>query len=225
MSPVLSHFGVYALDRTFWALDADDRSRVGREFSAALSSAADSVHVYHTFGTRVRTDAIVWSTVPADGDTVVGQFFERLEEAIRPFRAYVHLVDALWGFTRESEYSRGAPSRGIDALHHAPKPYLVVYPFAKTHDWYRVEPKERGRIMREHIQLGRTHEGIDQLLLYSTGLQDHEFVVVYETDDLDAFSRLVSDLRGTEARGYTLKDSPVHVGFHVGPDGRSLPWR
>jgi chlorite dismutase len=216
---------MYTLDRAFWDLEANDRSLVGRELSEALSGAAESVHIYHTFGTREQADAIVWSTVPADEDSVAARFFERYEAAIRPFRRYLRLVDALWGFTRDSEYSRGAPSRGIDALRHVPKPYLVVYPFAKTHDWYRVDPKERGRIMREHIQLGRKHEGIDQLLLYSTGLQDHEFVVVYETDDLEAFSTLVSDLRVTEARGYTLKDAPVQVGFHVGSDGRSMPWR
>ena len=219
--PILSHFGVYSLETAYWELDPADRSRVGSDFSAALANAADSVHMYHTFGTRTNSDAIVWSTVPADGGEASGRFFERYAEAIRPFRQHVRLVDALWGFTRESEYSRSVPERGIDPLQPRVQPYLVIYPFAKTSDWYRLEPKERGRMMKEHIRVGRAHEGVDQLLLYATGLQDHEFVVVYETDDLAAFSRLVSDLRGTEARGYTLKDTPVHVGIHV-PEGAGL---
>ncbi|MDQ5853823.1 MAG: chlorite dismutase family protein, partial [Chloroflexota bacterium] len=50
---------------------------------------------------------------------------------------------------------------------------------------------------------------IKQLLLYSFGLQDQEFVVVYETDDLMHFSDLVNELRGTEARRYTERDTPI----------------
>ena len=125
---------------------------------------------------------------------------------------------ALWGLTADSQYSRGASERGIDPFTPRSAPYLVVYPFAKTHEWYSTTMEERRRMMSSHIRVGLEHEGIYQLLLYSTGLQDHEFVVVYETDDLGAFSSLVVDLRSTEVRGYTLLDTPVHVGVHVGSD-------
>jgi chlorite dismutase len=77
-------------------------------------------------------------------------------------------------------------------------------------------------MMSRHIQIGKEHEDVSQQLLYSTGLQDHEFVVVYETDDLAGFSSLVMDLRSTEARGYTLLDAPVHVGLHWAPDGSDV---
>jgi chlorite dismutase len=51
-------------------------------------------------------------------------------------------------------------------------------------------------------------------LLYSTGLQDQEFVVVYETRDLLRFSRLVTDLRSTAGRPYTERDTPLHTAIH-----------
>ena len=47
-----------------------------------------------------------------------------------------------------------------------------------------------------HIRVGTQYKDITQLLLYSFGLQDQEFVVVYETDDLRRFLALVQELVG-----------------------------
>jgi chlorite dismutase len=73
-------------------------------------------------------------------------------------------------------------------------------------------------MMNEHIRIGKQYREITQLLLYSFGLQDQEFVVVYETDDLSLFSKLVYDLRATEARRYTKADTPLHTGVLVTGD-------
>jgi chlorite dismutase len=64
-------------------------------------------------------------------------------------------------------------------------------------------------MMNEHIKLGKQYFDIKQLLLYSFGLQDQEFVVSYEIEELPRFSQLVQDLRSTEGRKYTLLDSPI----------------
>ena len=68
--------------------------------------------------------------------------------------------------------------------------------------------------MNEHIRIGHQYPQISQLLLYSTGLQDQEFIVAYETDDLPAFSALVSELRTSDARPYTLSDTPIYTAVH-----------
>jgi chlorite dismutase len=72
--------------------------------------------------------------------------------------------------------------------------------------------------MNEHIRIGKQYRDIKQLLLYSFGLQDQEFVVVYETDDMSLFSKLVYDLRDTQARRYTRSDTPLHTGVRIGVD-------
>jgi chlorite dismutase len=72
--------------------------------------------------------------------------------------------------------------------------------------------------MNEHIKLGKQYPEIKQLLLYSFGLQDQEFVVAYETEDLAKFSDLVRELRGTEARRHTLLDTPIITGVHRTPE-------
>jgi len=63
--------------------------------------------------------------------------------------------------------------------------------------------------MQEHIKLGKQYPEITQLLLYCFGLQDQEFIVSYETENLSRFSDLVYELRKSEARRYTERDTPI----------------
>jgi chlorite dismutase len=78
--------------------------------------------------------------------------------------------------------------------------------------------------MGGHVKTGKQYPDITQLLLYSYGLQDQEFVVVYETHDLLRFLNLVQDLRGTEARRYTERDAPLHAGRYVADAAELERW-
>ena len=49
--------------------------------------------------------------------------------------------------------------------------------------------------MNEHMKVGHHYPQVRQALAYSFGLDDQDFVVAYETDDLVAFGDLVRDLR------------------------------
>jgi chlorite dismutase len=48
--------------------------------------------------------------------------------------------------------------------------------------------------------------------VYSFGVQDQEFVVVYEMENLYRFSELVNELRGSDGRAYTERDTPLYTG-------------
>jgi chlorite dismutase len=122
----------------------------------------------------------------------------------------------LWGFVRPSQYT-GREGTTI-RVHGERRRYLVVYPFSKTHEWYQLAPDLRRSMMMEHARFGHSFEGIEQILLYCTGLSDWEFVVGYETDDLVRFQDLVTALRSTLARPYTLRDTPTLVGRHGSVD-------
>jgi len=221
--PFLAHFGVYRLRPDFWALPEGERAARGEELGAALRAAAGAVHLYTTFGTRAGSDLLAWSSVSATDPDAARGFLLGLEVALRPFRRHLEVVDALWGFTHESPYARGGSDRRMDPEESREHPYLVLYPFAKTHAWYRTPAEERRRMMVEHIRIGHEHDQVRQLLLYSAGLQDHEFVVVYETPDLADFSDLVAELRTTEGRAYTALDTPVRVGV-LQPPGQDGAW-
>ncbi len=108
------------------------------------------------------------------------------------------------GMRKGSEYS--------DEQRSVPRPfrgrYLFVYPFVKTRAWYGLPADERWRIMQGHIEVGRQYPGVDNHTTYCFGLDDQEFVVAFDTDDVAAFLDLVQRLRTTEASAYTLRDTP-----------------
>jgi len=210
----LNHFGVWALADEYWRLATPDRAALRKRWIAAFDRIATASHHYRAFPIEARGSIITWTAVDATDPAAPQHFFDRFAEATRPFHPYVRLVDALWGFTRPSEYSR-ARSRGeIDPFAGRTMPYLIMYPFTKTAEWYLLDGETRQSLMNEHIRIGKQYREITQLLLYSTGLQDQEFVVVYETADLPMFSRLVTELRATESRRYTKVDTPVHTAVH-----------
>jgi len=135
------------------------------------------------------------------------------------------MTDTLWGFTKPSVYTKTRSTQEIDPFARERKPYLVVYPFVKTMDWYLMSRDARQGMMNEHIKLGKEYPDITQLLLYSVGLQDQEFVVVYETDDLTLFSDLVYRLRSTEVRRYTERDTPLYTAVYHPADETLALWR
>jgi chlorite dismutase len=92
-----------------------------------------------------------------------------------------------------------------------------VYPFTKTSDWYLLGKEARQGIMNEHMRVGHDYPQVRQLLAYSFGIDDQDFLVAYETDDLAVFGELVRALRGTESRRSTLRDFPILTGIHRSP--------
>lgn len=131
-----------------------------------------------------------------------------------PLGAHLRITYTLLGLTRPSQYN---PK-------HAPKPsnaeephrYLVVYPFTKSIEWHLLPYDKRRAIMGAHVQVGRTYSAaIAQQLLYSYGVDDHEFIVSYQMDDLVAFQSLVMEMRETESRRHTKNDLPIFTCIHM----------
>jgi chlorite dismutase len=121
---------------------------------------------------------------------------------------------SLFGLTRSSQYNPAhAPKEADWDLAHK---YLVVYPFTKTIEWHLMPYDERRTIMKAHVEVGRKHsDKISQQLLYAYGIDDHEFIVSYYMDDLEAFQTLVMDMRGTESRRHTKNDLPIFMCVHM----------
>ena len=86
--------------------------------------------------------------------------------------------------------------------------YVFVYPFVKSREWYGLPSEERWRIMQDHIRVGREYAGVDNHTSYSFGLDDQEFIVAFDTDDVATFLDLVQRLRTTEASRFTVRDTP-----------------
>ncbi|HXI22041.1 MAG TPA: chlorite dismutase family protein [Gemmatimonadales bacterium] len=217
----LNHFARVSLGPEYWSLDPGARGRLRAEWLERLRAAADAVHLYQGYGLESDADLLVWSALPAPEPDQPAGFFRRFAAAMAPARRFLSLRETYWGFTLPSQYTRTRSTQEMDPFAGARQPYLVMYPFVKTAEWYLKDRTERQEMMFAHIKVGKQYPDITQLLLYSFGLQDQEFVVVYETADLARFLALVQELRGTEARRYTARDYPLHTGIYQ-PDAEAL---
>ena len=209
-----NHFALLAFTDRHWAAPAAERQRALCAALEALRADVHALHLYQMFGVEAGSDLLVWSAIAGEDLDIAARFFGSFAARLAPLRDRVTLRTALWGFTQPSQYTRTRSRQEIDPFAAERQPYLVMYPFTKTSEWYQRSREERRDMMLEHIKLGKQYEDITQLLLYSTGLQDQEFVVVYETRDLLRFSSLVTDLRSTAGRPYTERDTPLHTAIH-----------
>lgn len=217
----LNHFAFFRFKDFHTQLPSEERKRFHSEWTAHLRGLALAVQIYQVFPAQSGVDILVWSALEADDPAAPARFLYDFACATNPFRRLIEPVEILWGFTRPSQYTRTRSNQEIDPFAPERKPYLVLYPFVKTADWYLLGREVRQGMMNEHIRIGKQYPEITQLLLYSFGIQDQEFIVVYEMDDLTQFSDLVQELRDSEARRYTLRDTPLYAALYH-PAGQTL---
>jgi chlorite dismutase len=215
---LLNLYAGYVYTEAFWALAESERCDVRSKIAREAPQAADATHLYTVFPARSDMDIFTWSAWGADDGSVAQKAFGTYAGISDGWRRFVRPVQTLWGFTRQSTYSRAKSEQDMDPLEGPRTPYLIVYPFSKTKEWYLMSMDARQGMMNEHIKLGKQFFDIKQLLLYSFGLQDQQFVVSYETSDLSRFSELVNQLRDTEGRRYTLLDTPIITGMYRTPE-------
>jgi len=158
-------------------------------------------YTYATLGLKVNTEVLLW--LQADSIESIQDYLNKLMHT--HLGSYLKITYTMFGMIRRSQYS---PSGQSDTRRKGGA-YLIIYPFTKTFDWYKLTFEQRKELMKGHIAIGRKYPQITQLLLYSYGVDDQEFIVSYETDDLVDFQSLVMDLRSDKVREYTLSDTPI----------------
>jgi chlorite dismutase len=199
------HFVKYTflkMDPAWRRLDAEQREQHKRELLAACEDFADG-HLLQTFSlVGTRADAEMLLIAEAEN-------LERIHElhvvlAQSGLMKWTHEPYSFLGMRKSSEYSEDerAHPRAFEGR------YVFVYPFVKSREWYALPADERWRIMQGHIEVGREFPGVDNHTTYSFGLDDQEFVVAFDTDDVGTFLDLVQRLRTTEASRYTVRDTP-----------------
>lgn len=213
----LNLYSTFSYTDAYFALTAEERQRVRTQVAEDSGTLAESTSLYSVYPARSDVDVLIWSAWQAENDHTTKEAFLKYARTCENWRQYLRPVQTLWGFTGVSTYARGKSEQDIDPFDGQRSAYFVIYPFSKTKDWYLMSADARQGQMNEHIKLGKQYPNIKQLLLYSFGLQDQEFVVAYEMEDVALFSDLVRALRGTEARRHTALDTPLITGIFQTP--------
>jgi chlorite dismutase len=212
MTRLFVQFLSFKSDAAWRRLPAAEREDGRAAFARVVEESAPDIttYAYSTIGFKSDADLLLWRR--GLDPVAMQEMTARL--LLTPLGAYLTPTHSLFGFTRSSTYTRRFTNQEQAVLEEKRGTYLVVYPFSKTIEWYFISKDARQGMMNEHMRIGHAYGDISQVLLYSTGLDDQEFVVAYETEDLPRFSQLVTDLRDTEARRYTLRDTPIITAVH-----------
>lgn len=209
-------FVFFKVNTSWRGQPAETRAGHKEEFLSTLreTEARVTTHSFSTLGLRADTDFMLWRTSSG---------IEGLEDTLSDLLAtelgaFLEISHAYFGLLRRSTYGQARTKQDHAEQSQGRGRYFVLYPFTKTIEWYLMSREARQGMMSEHIRVGRTFPNISQILLYSTGLGDQEFIVGYETDSLAEFQDLVIELRSTEARRYTLQDTPIFTCVHRSPE-------
>lgn len=178
---------------------------------AERAAEADGVAglAYSSIGLEAGVDLVLWRTAETI-DALEAAGARTLRVGLGP---WLTVRQSLIGRFSSSQYTarRTEQEEGLQAGERSR--YLVVYPFTKSNEWFLMPKELRQGVMNEHIRVGHAYPAIRQALAYSFGLDDQDFIVAYETDDLAAFGELVRELRSTESRRSTVRDTPILVGI------------
>jgi chlorite dismutase len=192
-----------------------DRERAAqkRELALAAEHPSVAVHAYSLVGTRADADLLLWCV--ADELDALRDLEARL--AGTALWTYATRPYAYLAARRRSPYLGGHSHDGGEQTRTAGGPvgdtaYLVLYPMTKKRTWYALPHEERARIMGSHFAVGHRYPDVRIHTAYSFGIDDQEFVVAFEVNDVRRFLALVADLRETESSAYTERETPIFVG-------------
>jgi len=207
------NFMFFRADRAFRALPADVKADAKHELMEILERYRGVMIVlpYSTVGLKAGVDFMLWrigfdidpfQKMAADiNKSVLGQYLD-VPQSFLAMTKHSQYVEEHVHEAQEGRRLRIVPGK---------RPFLFVYPFVKTRDWYLLPMSERQRIMNEHIAIGHKYPRVKINTTYSFGLDDQDFVVAFESDTADEFLDLVQELRETESSKYTVRDTPMYT--------------
>lgn len=203
-------YSAFRVRRESGGLPEHARESAAAEVSALSGQAAGegivTRGVYKLSGYRSDADYLFWwiADSPDDLQDLYCRFLRtRLGRASDP--AWSAL-----GVHRPAEFNEAhVPSfvAGDD-----PRGYACFYPYARSMEWYLLDPAERGRMLAEHGAMGREFPDVLANTVSAFALGDYEFILAFESDHLHRLVDLMRCLRGAAARRHTRVETPFYTG-------------
>ena len=159
---------------------------------------------YSTLGLRDDADFLFWfaaETVEEIQNVISKLYLTVFGKYIIPSRVYLSC-------TRPSIYARKGRTLSFVAGEEARK-YVIVYPFTKTREWYLLPNEQRQKMMDQHIDVSEKYPQVILNTTYSFGIDDQDFMLAFECDNLRDFQNLIMDLRQTQVSAYVAVDTPM----------------
>src|SRR5258705_467963 len=161
---------------------------------------------YDVSALRADADLMVWGHAPT-ADALQEAYGRLRRTALGAHLAPVWSNAALH---RPAEFNKShlpAFLSGEDA-----RPYICVYPFVRSYEWYLLPDEERRELLAEHGQMARGYPDVRANTVASFALGDYEWILAFEADELHRIVDLMRDLRGSRARRHVREEVPFYTG-------------
>jgi Chlorite dismutase len=189
-----------------------------KNLGAALTRRNVPSVVYEDVNNPHGLGVLSWSEEPLDFATKLRPVFGDPEAAsLNLLREYTMLGRSYSsGFETDLEY--WLLRRPRETVLNEAWPWAVWYPLRRSGAFERVEPRERGSIMREHAGIGKAYGAQDlahdvRLACHGLDANDNEFVIGLVGKDLHPLSHVVQAMRSTRQTSEFINQmGPFFVG-------------
>jgi len=204
---VYALYPVFKATPAFREIDLDAAASEVEELFASWGDRVSVRGVYSTVGFRADSDLMLW---------LVGPTPEAVQDALvalgrtRAGRG-LELVWTFMGVVKPAEFSDDHAPAFVKG--EPPKRFLDVYPFVRTPEWYLLPREERAEMLREHGVIGREYPDVLANTTSAFGINDWEWILAFEADELDRLVDCIRRLRDAQARRYTKEEIPFVTGI------------
>jgi len=200
------NFSFFQIDPKWrWMADLA-KEESAKEVEHVIKNSGIMFRSYSTLGLRSDSDFLFWFAAKSveEIQSVISKIY------LTVFGKYINASQTYLSCTRPSIYARKGRTISFIAGNDSKK-YAIVYPFTKTRKWYLLSKEERQKMMDEHIDVSQKYPDIVLNTTYSFGLDDQDFMLAFETDELRDFQNLIMDLRETKVSEFVQQDTPMIV--------------
>ena len=200
------NFSFFQIDPKWrWMADLA-KEESAKEVENVIRNSGIMFRSYSTLGLRSDADFLFWFAAKTveEIQSVISKIY------LTVFGKYIISSQTYVSCTRPSVYARKGRTISFIAGNE-PKKYVIVYPFTKTREWYLLSKEERQKMMDEHIDISQNYPDVVLNTTYSFGLDDQDFMLAFETDELRDFQNLIMDLRESQVSKYVKVDTPMIV--------------
>jgi peroxiredoxin len=191
---------------------------IGAADRAALASEVDALFAEFAAADITVRGAYDVAALRADADLMIWWHAETAEE----------VQSAYSRFRRTKLGSHLTPVWSVMALHrpaefnksHIPaflaeeqsRKFVCVYPFVRSYEWYLLQDTERRSLLAEHGKMARDFPDVRANTVASFALNDFEWILAFEADELHRIVDLMRHLRGSETRRHVREEVPFYTG-------------
>jgi chlorite dismutase len=158
------------------------------------------------------------SALRADAELMIwwhAETAEQLQQAYSRFRrtrlgGHLQPVWSVMALHRPAEFNKSHIPAFL--AEEEARRFVCVYPFVRSYEWYLLEDKERRALLAEHGKMARDFPDVRANTVASFALNDFEWILAFEADELHRIVDLMRHLRGSETRRHVREEVPFYTG-------------